>query len=272
MRRRTFLAGLGLAALQLAGCAAQPQTVPDFVLTYADNQPVTKQISKRLPATVSLGVLSVIVVAIIGIPIGIFSAIKRNTIADYVITTLSIMLASMPNFVMALLGVLIFSITLKWLPASGLKSPKHYILPVLCNSLMMVASIVRMTRSSMLEVIRQDYIRTARAKGLNERTVIFKHALRNALIPVVTTLGGMLGAMIGGTVVIETVFNIPGMGSLLVSAIASRDYPMIMAITLVICIFVCLMNLLVDLAYAAIDPRIRNQFAAKKTKKRRAES
>lgn len=242
-------------------------TKGDLGTSYDTGKSVSKAIGERIWTTVRLGVLSICFVALVGIPVGIYSAIKRNTIQDYSITTFSIILASVPNFVMALLGMLLFALTLRWLPAGGLKSWKHYILPVVCNGMTMVAAIIRMTRSSMLEVIRQDYIRTARAKGLSERTIIFKHALKNALIPVITTLGGMLGAMVGGTIIIETIFNIPGMGMLLVGATNSRDYPMIMGIALLICIFVCVMNLLVDIAYAIVDPRIKSQFAARKRMK-----
>ena len=235
----------------------------DLGKSYKYNMPVLNMIGRRVWVSVEIGLLGTILVVIIGIPLGVLSALRQNTITDYSITTLSIILASMPGFWLALVAILLFCLKLRLLPASGLESWKHYILPVICNSLMMLASITRMTRSSMLEVIRQDYVRTARSKGLTEREITVHHTLKNALIPVVTTVGGMLGMIIGGSVIIETIFSIPGMGSLLVTAINERDYPLILGITVIISIFTCVMNLIVDLVYSFIDPRIKSQFAGK---------
>ena len=180
------------------------------------------------------------------------------------------MLASIPGFWLALEGIVVFSIKLGVLPASGLSTPAHYVLPVLASGMMSLAGTTRMTRSSLLEVIRQDYIRTARAKGLREMAIVRKHALKNALIPVITMIGGQVSMVIGGNVIIESIFNIPGLGSLMVTGINNRDYPTIMGITLVIAIFVCCMNLLVDLAYAAIDPRIKAQFSGGNKRRKKA--
>jgi peptide/nickel transport system permease protein len=161
-------------------------------------------------------------------------------------------------------AIQIFAAKLSILPASGLTSWKHYILPVTCSSMMTLASLVRMTRSSMLEVIRQDYIRTARSKGMKEKRVIFKHALKNALIPIITVVGNQVGMVVGGSIIVETIFNIPGMGMLMMGAINQRDYPLIMGVTLVCSVFVCVCNLVVDIIYSLVDPQIRGQFAGTK--------
>ncbi len=233
----------------------------DLGTSYMTNRAVTASIAERIWITVRLGILGVLLSVILGIPFGVISAIKQKSAVDYTITILAVFLASIPGFWLALEGIVIFSIKLGVLPASGLSTPLHYVLPVLASGMQSLAGITRMTRSSMLEVIRQDYIRTARSKGLREMTIVRKHALKNALIPVITMIGGQVSMIIGGNVIIETIFNIPGLGSLMVTGINNRDYPMIMGITLVIAIFVCCMNLLVDLTYAAIDPRIKAKFS-----------
>ncbi len=240
----------------------------DLGTSYDSNQPVINQIRSRIWTSVEIGLLSVCVVILIGIPIGVASAVKQNSALDYSVTTVSIFLASVPSFWLALMCMILFSLKMKILPATGLSSWKHYILPVACNSLMTIASTTRMTRSSMLEVIRQDYIRTARAKGLKEIVILRKHALKNALIPVVTTIGVQFGMLVGGSIIIETIFSIPGMGMLMITSINNRDYPMIMGITLIISVFVSVVNLLVDLVYSFIDPRIKAQFAGQAAQKR----
>lgn len=245
----------------------------DLGTSYMTNRAVSATIAERVGVTIQLGVLSVCVTVVLGIPFGIISAIKQKTALDYTVSILAVVLASIPGFWLALMGIVVFSIKLNLLPASGLSTPLHYILPVAASGMMSLAGTTRMTRSSLLEVIRQDYIRTARAKGLREMAIIRKHALKNALIPVITMIGGQISMVIGGNVIIESIFNIPGIGSLMVTGINNRDYPTIMGITLVIAVFVCCMNLLVDLAYAAIDPRIKAQFAGggKRRKKPQAE-
>lgn len=242
----------------------------DLGTSYMTNRAVTASIAERVLVTIRLGLLSVGVTVLIGIPFGIISAVKQKSALDYTVSILAVVLASMPGFVVALMGIIFFSIRLGVLPASGLSTPLHYVLPVISNGLMSLAGTTRMTRSSLLEVIRQDYIRTARAKGLKESVIIQKHALKNALIPVITMIGGQVSMVIGGSVITESIFNIPGMGSLMVTAINNRDYPTIMGVTLVIAIFVCCMNLLVDLAYAAIDPRIKAQFSGGSKRRKKA--
>lgn len=236
----------------------------DLGTSYTSNQSVLSMMGNRIWVSIEIGLMGTILVVILGVPIGIFSALKQNTLADYTITTVSIILASLPGFWLALMSIILFSLKLKLLPASRLDSWDAYILPVLSNSLMSLASVTRMTRSSMLEVVRQDYITTARSKGLKEREIVVRHALKNSLIPVVTMVGGQLSFIIGGSVIVENIFSIPGMGALMVTAINQRDYPLILGITVVISIFVSVMNLLVDLLYSAIDPRIKAQFASGK--------
>ena len=249
----------------------------DLGTSYMTNRAVKDSIADRVFVSIRIGLLSVGVTVLMGIPFGIASAVKQKSALDYTVSILAVVLASVPGFWLALMGIIVFSIKLGVLPASGLATPKHYVLPVASNGMMSLAGTTRMTRSSLLEVIRQEYIRTARAKGLREGVIIRKHALKNALIPVITMIGGQISMVIGGSVITESIFNIPGMGSLMVTAINNRDYPTIMGVTLVIAIFVCCMNLLVDLAYAAIDPRIKAQFSGgakrrKQEKERKGEA
>lgn len=238
--------------------------------SYSTKLAVADEIAKRFPVTFKLGILSVIVTTIIGVPIGLVSVKKQYSVTDYVVTTISLILAALPNFVVALLSVLVFALRLKWLPASNVEHWYSWILPVLSNSIGGVAIVVRMTRTSMLEIVRQDYIRTARAKGLNERTITRKHALKNALIPVVTIIGIQMSIMMAGSIIVETIFSIPGLGSYVMAGINGRDYPVVNGVVLVLSLIVCVLNLLVDIAYAIIDPRIKLQYvsAQKKRKKK----
>lgn len=238
----------------------------DLGKTYS-GQSVNDYISGRIWVTIKIGLLSCLVTIGVAVPIGILSATKQYSILDYSATTLSILLASMPGFWLALMLVIIFALELKILPATGLKSWTGYIMPVICNATVPLASTTRQSRSAMLEVIRSDYIRTARAKGLPERTVIMKHALKNALIPIITVAGTQFSHVVGGSVIVESIFNIPGMGSALVSSIGSRDYPSIVGITFVTAIFVGLINVVVDVIYAMVDPRIKAQITGSKKKK-----
>lgn len=242
----------------------------DFGTSYASKRPVATEMSERFPTTLKLGLMGVCVTLILGIPLGILSATHHQKPLDYCITAGAIVLAAIPGFWFALMGMVLFCFKLQWLPASGLDTWKHYILPVACLGLSPVASVVRMTRSSMLEVIRQDYIRTARAKGLSEGVVIRKHALKNALIPVITVVGLQLSLIMGGSILIESIFSIPGIGAWMNSAITTKNYPVIESGVLLISLTVSLMNLLVDIAYAVVDPRIKVQFAGgRKTKKKK---
>lgn len=241
----------------------------DLGTSYNTGQSVNEFIGSRIWVTFRIGILSCFVTLLIAIPVGIIAAVRQYSILDYTATTLAILLAAMPGFWLALMLIILFSQMLGILPASGLYSWKHYILPVICNALGPLAQITRMTRSSMLEVIRQDYIRTARSKGLKESVIIVRHALHNALIPIITVASTQFALIIGGSVIVENIFSIPGMGSALVTAIGNRDYPCIMGITFLISIFVCVINMLVDILYSAVDPRIKAQIIGGSQKKKK---
>jgi peptide/nickel transport system permease protein len=240
----------------------------DFGTSYSYKRPVMEVIGERVGVTCLLGFLSVIVTVVLGIPAGIISAAKQNTPVDYIATTIAVVLAAMPSFWLALMLILLFSVKLKWLPISGLGTVKHWILPVFTVGAFPLANIVRMTRSSMLEVIRQDYVRTARSKGLTEREVLTKHVLPNGMIPVSTSVGMMLGFAMTGTIIVETIFNIPGLGTLLNTSVNMYDYNLTQGIAIVCATIICGANLLTDLAYALLDPRIKSLYV-NSTKKRK---
>lgn len=246
----------------------------NFGISYQSRQDVGAEIARRLPTTLAIGVLGVLVTAVIGIPLGIIAANHQNSIFDYIVTVVSMFFASMPNFWMALMMIILFSLNLGWFPATGLDSWKAWILPVLALGLSPVASVTRMTRSSMLEVIRQDYIRTARAKGLAERIITRRHALKNALINVVTVIGMQLSMIMGGSVIIESIFAIPGLGTYMMQGINTKDYPVVQGCVLIIAMSVCVMNLIVDLVYGFVDPRVMAQYTAgkKKTESKKKEA
>ena len=219
-------------------------------------EPVLKEIMARLPATMKLAAISMTIASVLGVVGGVLAAYRRNSALDFVISTVTLFGISMPVYWMGLMLIVLFAVRLHWLPAAGSEKPTSYIMPSLTLAAFSVALVARMTRSSMLEVLGEDYVRTARAKGLRERVVILRHALQNALIPVVTVIGLQFGALLGGAVLTETVFGWPGMGQLLVDSIFARDYPMIQGIVLVFSFLFILVNLLVDVLYAYIDPRI----------------
>lgn len=238
----------------------------DLGTSYQTGRPVRDEILARYPVTIALTLCCVAFATIIGIPLGVISATKQYSLFDYFAMILALFGASMPNFWLGLMLILVFSLNLRLLPASGYGSPIYWILPTIALGVRSIATITRTTRSSMLESVRQDYIRTARAKGLSEGKVIYKHALKNALIPVVTIIGLLIGSGMGGALVIEAIFAIPGLGSLLVNAIINQNYPVIQGCVLFVAIVIGIINLLVDILYAYIDPRIRTQYAIKKIK------
>lgn len=239
----------------------------DFGKSYRTNIPVLQEIISRLPYTLNLAVISTIIAIVIGLPVGVISAVKQYTAADNISLGISLVLTSMPAFWFALMCILLFSLKLRWLPSLGADSWKHFILPAAAACTNTLASTLRMTRSTMLEVIRQDYIRTARAKGAKENAVIFGHALRNALLPVVTIIGVNFGHALGGTIVIEQVFAMPGLGQLMINAVRSKDIPMVIASILFSAIIASLVNLLVDIVYVYIDPRLKSEYSVLKAKK-----
>lgn len=232
----------------------------DLGRSYTTKRPVTEEIGSVFPTTLKLTILSMIFAVILGIPFGIISAVKQYSKLDTFIMFLALIGISMPVFWLGLLLILGFSVKLGWFPPSGFYSIRHMILPSIALSAQAVAIITRMTRSSMLEVIRQDYVRTARAKGQKEKVVIGRHALKNALIPIITVIGVQFGYLLGGAILTEVVFSIPGVGRLMVESIKMRNYPVVQGGVLYIAIAFSLVNLLVDLLYAYVDPRIKAQY------------
>jgi len=229
----------------------------DWGYSIQTGQPVLEIIQERIGATFKLIGLAMLFSITIGITTGIISAIKQYSIFDYTAMTLALLGISMPSFWLALMLILIFGLHLGWFPISGSGSIKHLILPAISLGWINSAVISRLTRSSMLEVIRQDYITTARAKGLSERAVVYKHALRNALIPVVTIIGLRIPWLFGGAVITETIFAWPGMGRLIVNSVLNRDFPVVQGVVLIMAFIVMFANLAVDILYAFLDPRIR---------------
>ena len=222
-----------------------------------NNRLVTDEVRTRLPHTAKLAGAAMAFAIILGVTIGIVSATRQNSFLDNIVMVGVVTGYSFPSFWAGLLLILFFGVKLRWLPFVGDESLKNLLLPALTLGLQPAAVIARLTRSSMIEVIHLDYIRTAWAKGLRERTVIVRHALKNALIPVTTVIGLEVGALLGGAVVTETIFSWPGLGTLAVSAINSRDYPMVQGVVLLTTVIFVLINLLVDLVYGFLDPRIR---------------
>lgn len=236
----------------------------DLGVSIRSNQPVASELGSRFPYTVELAVVSLIVSVVLGISAGIIAAVKKGSIGDTLTMITALVGVSAPSFWIGLMLMLLFSYYFRWLPASGRGGPlwtvdgwRHIILPAVALGLGSAATIARMTRSSLLEVLNQDYIRTARAKGLAQRVVVFRHALSNAMIPVITIVGLRLGFLLGGSVIIEQVFAWPGIGTQVVTAIGNRDFPIVQAAVLLIALTFVLINLVVDLLYGLFDPRIR---------------
>jgi peptide/nickel transport system permease protein len=237
----------------------------DFGTSITLREPVIKEIARRLPITFQLSALALIVSTIIGIPAGVICAVRRGKWVDTVVTILANAGITIPEFWLGIMLIYLFALKLGWLPVQGFtwlfvdfwKSVKQMIMPVFCLSIFSISSITRQTRSSMLEVMRQDYIRTAWAKGLKERLVIMKHGIKNGLIPIVTLLGMSFSFIVGGSVLIENVYNIPGMSRLVVNAVFVQDYPVVQGFVLLIATIILLTNLMVDISYGWLDPRIR---------------
>jgi peptide/nickel transport system permease protein len=221
-----------------------------------NGRPVWDEIVSRLPATLTLAVLALGVAIVVGLAAGIVAARRPYSIIDLTSMTLALFGASMPAFWLGILFVLVFAVSLHWLPAGGASGPQAYVLPALTLGLATAGLLARMTRSALLEVIQSEYITTARAKGLAERAILFRHALRNALVPILTTMGLVAGSLLGGSVAVETIFAWPGIGRLLISAVQSRDYSVVQGVLLVYGVAFAVLNLLVDILYGIIDPRI----------------
>jgi len=240
----------------------------DFGTSYITRGPVSDQLQVRFVNTFYIVFAAMLLCVSLGIPIGIISAVKPDSFFSQASMVFGLMGVSMPVFWLGLLLILFFSVHLGWLPSSGMDDGIFsLILPAMAVGLNYMANIMRTTRSSMLEAIRQDYIRTARAKGVSERVVVYKHALGNALMPTITVIGLNVGTLLGGVVLAETVFSIPGMGRLLVESINKRDTPCVLGTLVIMAVCVAVANLLVDLIYAYIDPRIRAQYRSKGGKK-----
>ena len=210
-------------------------------------QSVTEEILKKYPATIKLALGGTIFASVVGILAGIVSAVKRNKLTDNIIMVLSLISVSTPSFFLALVLMLFFSLQLGWLPSMGLRTPLHYVLPIITLGMQSVGTIARTTRSSMLEVLGQDYIRTSRSRGIPERVIIYSHAFKNAIIPVLTIVGLRFGGLLAGSMLVETVFSIPGIGRYLVDAVLERDYPVVQSTVLVLACTFVLVNLVVDL-------------------------
>lgn len=229
----------------------------DFGVSLRQQQPTISLIMQRLPATIELAVAAVIIALCIGLPLGVMAAIRRGTIWDSLLMLGGLVGQSLPVFWLGLLLIMVFSVKLGWFPVSGIGGVKHLVLPAVTLGLFSTAYLARMARSSMLEVLGRDYVRTARAKGLRQRSVVVQHALRNALIPLVTVIRLQIGALLGGAVITETIFAWPGVGRLTIQAIQGKDLPLVQACVTFLAIIFVFVNLVVDLLYIRLDPRIR---------------
>jgi oligopeptide transport system permease protein len=230
----------------------------DFGPSYRyKDRTVNDIVADGIGTTVQLGVMAFILAVLVGIPLGIFAALGHNRWPDYLSTSISVVGIATPSFVLAILLIVFFAVQLKWFPTSGWKGPPYWVLPTIALAGFPIAQIARYTRASMLEVTRKDYIRTAQSKGLRDRAVVIRHMVRNALIPVVTILGPILAFLVTGSFIIETIFAIPGVGRYYITAIGTRDYSLLMAMTMLYAFAVAFLNVVVDVLYAYIDPRIR---------------
>jgi peptide/nickel transport system permease protein len=237
----------------------------DLGRSFKDRASVGQNILDRIPITSQVGLMALLVAICVGVPAGTIAAVKRNSILDYLVTVIAMFGIAVPSFWFAMLLIWLFVVTLGWLPASGFTgiwddpvgAIRHMVLPVAALGLTLAGSIMRYTRSSVLETLNQDYVRTARSKGLAEKSVIVRHALRNSLLPVVTIVGLQLGYLLGGSIIIESMFAIPGLGRLALDAINGRDYPTLQGVVLLFTVLVLVVNLLTDVSYAVLDPRIR---------------
>ena len=241
----------------------------DLGNSYVSRRPIMDEILARFPNTILLTCVGMLVTVGVGVPTGIICAIKQKSWMDKIANLIGLIGVSMPAFWIGLLLSKWFALDLGWLPATGWYGPKYWILPAITVGINTSSLIMRMTRSTMLEVIRQDYIRTARAKGVPERVITMRHALKNCLIPLITIIGLQVGSKLGGAMVTETIFSIPGLGKLMVDSINTRDYPMIQGGALYIAVVFSFVNLLVDILYAYADPRVKTQYVKKKTKSSR---
>ncbi len=232
----------------------------DFGSSYVSGLPVFEELFSRFPTTFQLALYSMILASLIGIPLGIACAVKQYSLIDSCSTIFALIFISIPTFWLGLMMIILFSVQLHWLPPNGSETLAHFIMPAITCAGTTLATLIRMTRSTMLEVIRQDYIRTAYAKGAAKGRVIVKHALQNAFIPIITIVGVNFGYMLGGAVITENVFGMSGIGNLLLSSIRSKDIPMVMGGVLIVAVMFSIVNLLLDICYAYVDPRVKAQY------------
>ena len=233
----------------------------DLGTSWTNGVKIVDSIKERLPRTITLTLVTAVISFGVGIPLGVTAAVHQNKWQDHASMVIALLGVSIPNFWLALMFVLLFAVKLKILPVSGVGGLKYYILPALAGCSGAIAAMARQSRSSMLDVIRSDYITTARAKGVPERQVINKHALKNAMIPIITVMGNQIGRMLGGVMILETIFVIPGMGTLIINGVNNRDYPVVQTGAIFLAIVFSLVMLLVDMAFAAVDPRIKAQYS-----------
>ena len=229
----------------------------DFGMSFVNRMNVVDLIASRLPYTLRLNLVASVIGLAIAFPVGILSAVKKYSIFDYVSTFFALLSQSMPSFWLSLMMISIFSAKLGWLPSSGSETWQHYIMPAIVLGTTWAAGLTRMIRSSMMEVLTEDYVRTARAKGLRERVVVYRHALRNAMVPIATSLAYWIAYLVTGSVIVEVIFALPGIGRLMISSLSNRDYFVVQAVILLTSSAVLIANLAVDVLYVIIDPRIR---------------
>lgn len=229
----------------------------DLGVSILQERPVIEMIRERLPVTLKIGLLGFLITFVVAIPIGVIAAVKKNTIVDYISMSGILLGMAVPTFWFGMLLLYVFGYKLRWFPISGYESIRHLILPSFAIGFTNAAATARMVRSNMLEVLKQDYVRTARSKGLLEKIIVYKHALKNALIPVITIMGLRLGWILGGSVALEIIFSIPGLGRLMIDSILARDYPVVQGAMVVLTSSIILANILADILYAVVDPRIR---------------
>jgi len=250
--------GLNQPLIQQFGHYVAKLMQGDFGQSIHTHTPIVELIKARYPATVKLALLSLLIGIVIGVPLGVFAALKAGHWQDFVVTIVSVRLSAMPAFWLGPVLMLIFAVWLGWLPVSGMDTGTSIILPAITLGFGLSAILTRMTRTSLLEVLNDDYIRTARAKGLSEQTVILRHALRAALLPIITIVGLQMGSLLAGTVITETIFSWDGIGRLLVESIEKRDYPVTQACVLIVALSYVLVNLFTDILYRLADPRVRH--------------
>ena len=239
----------------------------DFGSSLLTNRPVLDEMLARFPYTLMLVAISLCISVCVGIPIGIFAASNQNSLKDNFAMFLALFCVSMPSFWFALMMIREFAVQNRWLPLSGVTSWKGWIMPCVAQALGFTAIIARQTRSNMLEVVRQDYITTARSKGIPEQKIKYRHALKNALTPVISSIGGIFGVMLGGSLIAEVIFSIPGLGQYTMSALGNRDYPVMQSSILILSTLFAIVILLVDVIFALVDPRIRSQYTRKRKRK-----